>query len=73
MVTRLLVLMRKKGIKNIELARQIGVGEAQVSHWKACRNYIPPKHHKALAEFLGVSIEEIIDSKTNLPRFIEEV
>jgi hypothetical protein len=35
--------------------------------------WVPPKYHKALAEFLGVPIEEIIDPKTNLPRFIEEV
>lgn len=72
MVTGLLVLMRKKGIKNIELARHIGAGEAQVSHWKAGRTYIPPKHHKTLAEFLGVPIEEIIDLETNLPKFVEE-
>ncbi|WP_352397031.1 helix-turn-helix domain-containing protein [Aminobacterium colombiense] len=73
MKTILSRLLIERSISSTVLARAIRASDSQVCHWRKCRMWVPPKYHKALAEFLGVPIEEIIDPKTNLPRFIEEV
>lgn len=61
MWTKISEQMAKKNIKNIELARLMGVSEIATSAWKTRRAYVPEKHRQRLAEVLGVNVDHILD------------
>lgn len=63
MRTKLDDLFRRRGVKNIQLARSLGVSEIAISAWKRGRLSVPQKHRKALAKALGVEVEEILDGR----------
>lgn len=54
-------LMAKKSVKNINLARNLGVSEIVVSAWKTRRAYVPPHHRHKLADILGVDVGDVLD------------
>ncbi len=61
--TVLTVLMARKGIRNVDIARQFRITEIEVSRWKGGRGYVPPKWRQPLAEMLGVKVEDILDER----------
>jgi len=71
MRTKLDDLFRRRGVKNIQLARSLGVSEIAISAWKRGRLSVPQKHRKALAKALGVEVEEILDGR-GLAKLAEE-
>lgn len=71
MRTKLDDLFRRRGVKNIQLARSLGVSEIAISAWKRGRLSVPQKHRKALAKALGVEVEEILDDR-GLAKLAEE-
>jgi len=54
-------LMNKKSVRNIDLARKLGISEVVISAWKTRRAYVPPHHRSKLACTLGVDVEDILD------------
>ena len=71
MRTKLDDLFRRRGVKNIQLARSLGVSEIAISAWKRGRLSVPKKHRKALAKALGVEVEDILDDR-GLAKLVEE-
>ena len=71
MRTKLDDLFRRRGVKNIQLARSLGVSEIAISAWKRGRLSVPQKHRKALAKALGVEVEDILDDR-GLAKLVEE-
>jgi len=70
-MTKLDGIMHQKNISNIKLARTLGVSEGAVSAWKRGAACVPQKRREALAQALGVSVEEILDSR-GLAKLAEE-
>lgn len=64
-------LMAKKGLKNVEIARNLCISEVRFSAWKCGHEYVPPKHRRRLAEALNVEVEDILDER-GLARLAEE-
>lgn len=63
MLTKLGGVMHQKNISNIKLARTLGVSEGAVSAWKRGIVCVPKKHRQRLAQALGVTVAEILDSR----------
>lgn len=53
-------LMKKKGKKQVELCRYLGVGKNQYTDWKRGRIKSWRKYTPQIAEFLGVSSDKIL-------------
>ena len=61
--TVLSALMAQKGIKNVDVSRDLCVTEIEVSRWRNGRGYVPPKHRLTLAKLLDVRVEDILDAR----------
>lgn len=55
--------LKKKEIKNVELAKVSGASIPQISYWINGWAVLPPKYEQKISEFLGCSIEEIKSGK----------
>ena len=55
--------IEKKGIKQLMICKELGIDPGSLSkylnHWAK----LPKKHHSKLAEFLGLSVEEILTNE----------
>lgn len=56
--------MRRKGVKNPQVAEALGVHPITVSKWRTGTQPIEPARLPALAEFLGVTVEWLRDGTT---------
>jgi transcriptional regulator with XRE-family HTH domain len=52
-------IREEKGVTQLEVAFGIGVTPATVANWETGRSEPKARHLRALAEFLGVSMEAI--------------
>ncbi|MFS0864144.1 helix-turn-helix transcriptional regulator [Fredinandcohnia sp. 179-A 10B2 NHS] len=59
MKCRLGEILDERGIKRKWVAEQIGVSQKQVSNWIACRSYPTVEKAFAIAELLGVKVDDL--------------
>lgn len=57
---RLVELRTKAGLSQIQLAERVGLPQRTIANYETIRDHIPSSVLPALAEGLGVTIEEII-------------
>jgi len=62
-MTKIELVMARRGVSNIKLARALGVSEGSTSAWKRGYVCVPRKHRQKLAEALGVKVEDILDER----------
>ena len=55
-------ILKRKNIKEIDLAQHLGVTRQCVNRWTHNINYPNKKYIKAISDFLNVSIEELFFS-----------
>lgn len=71
---RLRAAMKRKGVKNPEVAAAVGVHPITVSKWRSGTQPIEPARLPLLAEFLGVSVEWLRDDPQDmLPGIAEQL
>lgn len=58
--TNLNELMTAKGVKNVELARAVGVSKVAVTNWLNGNNSIDIERVPSICEFFGVSIDAFL-------------
>lgn len=66
-VNKIAEVMRDKGIRQIDLARALGVSQFVVSHWftaTSSESYMT--HLDKIAKFLGVSMDYLVGNKVTL-------
>lgn len=61
-------LRKKKGLKQIEFAKALGVSQSAVSHWETGRSIPETPQLFQLAEFFGISIDELVGDDDFFPR-----
>ena len=59
-------LRKEKGMTQLELADKIGVTDKAVSKWERDLSYPDINSIGKLAEILGVSVDELMQNKTNI-------
>lgn len=57
---RLVNLRKKAGLSQVSLASAVGVPQRTIANYETIANYIPSTVLPALAEALGVSVEELL-------------
>ncbi|MCD8027870.1 MAG: helix-turn-helix domain-containing protein [Erysipelotrichaceae bacterium] len=60
-------LRKEKGMTQVELAEKLGVTDKAVSKWKRDLNYPDIGTIPQLAEILNVSVDELLQGKSNTP------
>jgi transcriptional regulator with XRE-family HTH domain len=58
---KILMLRKKAGLEQKELAEKVGVSGNTVSRWELGRAKISQRHAEKVAEIFGVEISEVID------------
>ena len=53
-------LMAANGVKNVDLARAIGVSKVAVTNWLNGNNSIDIEHVPVICDFFGVSIDDFL-------------
>ena len=66
-MNRILLVLKEKGVKQIQLASSLGMAKSSVSMW--CSNTVQPPLAKLhdIAETLGCDITDLLVSKKNKP------
>lgn len=59
-----LVILKKKNFTQKDLSDYLGVSENAISSWKAGRNSAWRKYLPQIAEFLGVTVDELLGTPT---------
>ncbi len=57
---RLVILRTKAGLSQAELAKAVGLPQRTIANYETIANYIPSSALPALADALGVVIEELV-------------
>ena len=55
-------MIREKGYTQQSFAEQLGVGQTAVSNWCNQTNQASMKHIKAMAQVLGVTVDEVVQA-----------
>ena len=63
-VDTILVILKKKNLSQKNLTDYIGLSKNAVTEWKAGRNESWRKYLPQIAEFLGVTVDELLGSPT---------
>lgn len=53
-------LKKKKGVTTAEVSRATGIQQSTFSNWKTRNGYLSIENTKKLAEYFGVTIEELL-------------
>lgn len=61
-LTNILFLIRKNGLTENEFTKKVGLNKSAVSDWKAGKTKSYNKHLPKIAEVLGVSVDELLDT-----------
>lgn len=60
----ILVILKSKNLSQKDLANHLGLGETAISAWKAGRSEAWKKYLPQIAEFLGVTVDELLGAPT---------
>ena len=52
-------MLYKKGLRQVDLVKELGVDPARVSLQVNCIRNLPERYHEKLARILGLSIEDL--------------
>mgnify|MGYP000878152680 CR=1 FL=1 len=69
-MTKFEEILRQKGFTGAMIARELKISEANVSHWRHGKMWIPQKHRKQLSKILGVPVDELLDDR-GVPKMAE--
>ena len=62
-VDTILVILKRKNLKQINLTDYLGLSKNAVTEWKAGRNESYKKYLPQIAEFLGVTVDELLGAQ----------
>lgn len=62
-LTNILMLLKQRGKKQIELTNYLGLSKNVFTEWKSGRNNAYMKHLPKIAEFLDVSVDSLLGNE----------
>lgn len=63
MKTKLKKILNERGLKQMWVAKKLGVTQATISNWVRGKGYPTPAHLIALCELLNINLEDIVYRK----------